>query len=234
MSTIAFSPERSEAQDAIVVSLDLTGFSEFCNHADAHASLPKFLSKLFDELNDFFLDPLEWMMADGNSNSRKVSEPRMIKFTGDGAIMVWTSDTARPFTESFCSDLVAIMRKRQERITQAIPKWEKEFQITDLPKQARFGIAKGLVYGLYEQNHIPFSDPIDYVGYCINLAVRLQNHCPEIGFIVHQNLHPLTLGMVALKSKGIKGTKDESVRVFQADLNGVDRQYWLTKFTSPS
>jgi hypothetical protein len=61
MPRIKFSPEESEAQDAIVVSFDLSGFSDFCSRSDAHVILPKFLSRLFDELNGFLMEG--WEMA---------------------------------------------------------------------------------------------------------------------------------------------------------------------------
>ena len=92
MPRIKFSPEESEAQDAIVVSFDLSGSSDFCSRSDAHVILPKFLSRLFDELNGFLMEG--WEMALENlrelvgvgSERRKVVKPEFLKFIGDGAL----------------------------------------------------------------------------------------------------------------------------------------------------
>jgi hypothetical protein len=51
----------------------------------------------------------------------------------------------------------------------------------------------------------------------INLAVRFQDHCPEIGFIVHAPLEPKIEQLVKLIAKGMKGTIEEPVFVFGDD-----------------
>jgi hypothetical protein len=59
MPRMKFDPAESEAKNAIVVSFDLTGFSDFCRRPDAYIVLPKFLSRLFMELNDFLMGEVD-------------------------------------------------------------------------------------------------------------------------------------------------------------------------------
>lgn len=235
MPNINFGSDKSEPKQAIVVSFDLSGFSDFCNRADAHIVLPKFLSRLFAELNGFLMEG--WRAGLENlgeflglaGERRKVVKPEYIKFTGDGALMIWFTGWDGKFSDAFCSALVIAMRNLQQRIAAAVPEWEKEWRIVGLPNQARFGIAVGQVYGLRDAGSI-YNEPVDYVGYSINLAVRLQNHCPQVGFLVHKTLHPSAPGIIALEAIGMKGARSEPVFAFASDLEGLLDGYFKTKF----
>lgn len=237
MPRISFSPKKSEAQDAVVVSFDLSGFSEFCRRADAYVILPKYLARLFDELNGFLMDGWEAALENldeffGTAGERrKVVKPEFIKFTGDGALMIWLTGWDGKFSDAFCTALVMAMRNLQERIAAAVPEWEKEWRTHGLPRRAPFGIAAGVVYALREPNATFFEGPAaDYVGYCVNLAVRLQDHCREVGFLVHETVHPSLPGLVRLDAVRMKGVEVEPVLVFEADLKELGENYFKTKF----
>jgi hypothetical protein len=110
--------------------------------------------------------------------------------------------------------------------------WEVEWAINRLPQRARFGIATGYVCPLKAESFILDSDePVDYAGYCINLAVRLQDHCPEIGFIIHELVFPKLDGLVKWIAHGMKGARSEPVLVF-ADENypGIALDRFKSKF----
>src|ERR1700722_2203099 len=231
MPKVEFDAEKSEAKHAIVVSFDLSGFSAFCNHPDTHASIPKFVSNLFSELNRFLMGTFQGLWASERSQNGKLKAPDFIKYTGDGALMIWLANNEREFSERFRTDLVIAMHALQSRIAAVVPEWEKQWLITNLPKHARFGISKGLVYALRppSDTFIP-NDPCDYVGYCINLAVRLQDHCREVGFLVHETVHPKIPGLVFLKAKGMKGAQVEPVLAFEADLKNATDAVLKAKF----
>jgi class 3 adenylate cyclase len=250
MPRIEFSPEPSKAEHAIVVSFDLSGFSDFCSRPDAYLVLPKFLSRLFDELNGFLMEGWESALEQldelfgATEERRKVVNPEYIKFTGDGALMIWLTGWDGKFSEPFRTALVMAMRNLQARIAAAIPEWEKEWDVVGLPKRARFGIAAGPVYALRSPGGsvgcFPVLETEDYVGYCINLAVRLQDHCKEhhcnedhckeVGFLVHETVNPSKSGLVRLEAIGMKGTRDEPVLAFATDLQGLSEGYFKTKF----
>jgi class 3 adenylate cyclase len=230
MPKVEFDSGKSEAQKAIVVSFDLSGFSKFCNHADAHVVIPEFISSLFKELNGFFRGMIHEFLASDRSGQGKLNQPNFIKYTGDGAIMIWLANSKGEFTDQFCTDLVVAMRALQGRIAAIVPKWENQWRVVGLPKHARFGISNGLVYALRQSELVVASEPCDYVGYCINLAVRLQDHCREAGFLIHETLHPKIPGLVPLVAKKMKGAQDEPVLAFEADLAGVPESIFKSKF----
>ena len=232
MSKINFEDAKSEPKEAIVVSFDLSGFSAFCNHPNAHVVIPRFISNLLEELNRFFMGVIEDLIASGRSNNGKLQEPNFIKYTGDGAIMIWLANDSGEFSDQFCTDLVTAMRALQTRIEMLVPEWEKKWRVSGLPKRARFGISTGLVYALREPSNGGFfiNAPSDYVGYCINLAVRLQDHCKELGFLVHEMLHPKIDGIVHLEAIGMRGTQAEPVLAFAIDRKNVSDSVFIKKF----
>jgi len=62
--------------------------------------------------------------------------------------------------------------------------------------------------------------------------VRLQNHCPEIGFLVHGPVHPNLPGLKKLKAVKMKGTQDEPVFAFESDLEQLPSNFYEKKFQS--
>jgi len=221
---LTFSQREARSFEAIIVSFDLSGFSTFCNRPDAPAQVPRFMALVFDETNRFlqgFFDRF-W----NGSNVEKMNDPNFIKFTGDGAIMIWLAEDGGPFSDNFCTAVVKTMRQLQLNIYAAVPKWEKEWKINGLPRNTRYGIAKGRVYALNQPDQ---STACDYVGYPINLAVRLQNHCPEVGFLVHADLHPEVDGMERLIAVNMKGAQMEPVLAFREDLVKVTSEQRFEK-----
>jgi hypothetical protein len=88
-----------------------------------------------------------------------------------------------------------------------------------------------LVYPLKAKSLAPeFDSPVDYAGYCINLAVRLQDHCPEIGFIVHEPVLPKLDGLIKWVAHGMKGIRSEPVLVFATDFPPMSVEKLKSKF----
>lgn len=234
MASIQFSAEESRPQPAVIASFDLCGFSDFCNRDDASVLLPKFLSRLFAAMNNRLLgvfgdvhEHLEEFLGI-TADRQKVVKPHYMKFTGDGALMIWLAEGDGEFRQRFCTTVVCVMRNLQEHISASVPEWEKEWRVTGIPRRARFGITTGQVYPLANADLL--STEKEYVGYGINLAVRLQNHCPEVGFLVHESLHPQLDDLVKLEARGLKGCRDERVWAFRGDLKGLDPNCFQEKF----
>ena len=194
----------------------MSGFSKFCLGPTAHAYLNRYIASLFDLFDDAFKDWARDFFKD-TSGFTQVPRPDFSKYTGDGAILVWAKDDAKALTSEFCTSVVAALRHFQQVLPARISSWEREWHTHSLPKIARFGIAIGPVHPL-ETDAGPFlTETIDYAGYPINLAVRLQDHCPEVGFIIHGPLHPKLDGLVELKALKMKGSMDEPVFAFAED-----------------
>src|SRR4051812_19646630 len=148
MAKIHFDSDATDAKRALVVSFDLGGFSDFCNHADAYPIIPKFLSAVFDLLNSNFQGPVTTFVFDVEVQSGQAPEPHFTKFTGDGAIMIWFLPDGFDSRQAWCTAVVSAMRNFQQELSSAIPDWEMEWGVRKLPNKARLGLATGLVHPL--------------------------------------------------------------------------------------
>lgn len=233
-----FSAHEATTHRAIVVSLDLGKFSDFCNQSEPSVAIavPSLIKSIFDSLNQFFS---EYDKSDSGfplfrDDDGKLPQPDFIKYTGDGALMFWLCSPREQFSQEFCDTLVEAMRHFQINLSKQLPEWGKQWRIQRIPRIMRVGIAMGVVYALRPPHAFQaFTDPCDYVGYCINLAVRLQSHCPSLGFLVHGILHPSLPGMEQRTAIKLKGTQDEPVALFSEDLLRVPPADLQRKFGPP-
>jgi class 3 adenylate cyclase len=217
MDRIHFSPKAEPILHAVAASFDMSGFSAFCRRPDAHAYLTRYLAHLFEAFDHAFED--YWRDFFKNTSGLiQVPRPDFLKYTGDGAILLWVRAAGDEFSNHLCTSLVAALRHFQQQLPEKVAAWERQWRMSGLPSRARFGIATGPVQPLAGDKGTFFEDPADYAGYCINLAVRLQDHCPELGFIVHGPLNPELDGLVQAKALKMKGSLDEPVFVFAEDF----------------
>ncbi len=222
---ISFCNNGPATRHAIAASFDLSGFSTFCQRHDAQAYVTRFLSALFKEFDLIFKDGIRDFFRD-TSKMVQVPRPDFIKFTGDGALMLWLRDNGEDFPAEFCTSAVLALREFQQKVPEFANRCEREWRTTGLPRTVRVGIATGRVQPLIGPDDAVSPDVIDYAGYCINLAVRLQDHCPDVGFIVHQPLAPEIDGLLSMKAIGMKGTLVEPVLIYLKDyqrLCGVNK-----------
>lgn len=234
MPRIQFSVHESTVHNAVVVSFDLGGFSDFCSQPTASVEAPQLMKHVFDLLDENLGEQDNWSSEPKSTVAGKLVEPHFIKFTGDGALMLWHVPRVKNIPQSFCNLVVQIMRNFQKQLLVQLPIWQKDRRVNKMPRQARFGIATGLVYALRPPHSFTtLTDPVDYVGYCINLAVRLQDHCPEAGFLVHGNLHPEVPGLKFLEAINMKGSQTEPVAIFSEDLARVSPSRLKLKFRDP-
>ena len=145
--------------------------------------------------------------------------------------MFWIRDRQEDFSQEFCNLVVQTMREFQTKLAGEVPGCEKKWRVHKLPKRVRIGIATGVVYALRPPHAFTsLTDPNDYVGYCVNLAVRLQGHCSDLGFLVHGDLHPELPDMDAYAAVKMKGTQTEPVVLFREDAGRVTPAEFKAKF----
>ena len=220
MSRIQFSPEKTAVRHAIAASFDMCGFSKFCLGPTAHAYLNRYIASLFELFDNAFEDWWRDFFKD-TTGLVQVPRPDFSKYTGDGALLLWAKDNGEELSSQFCTSVVSALRHFQQQLPAKITAWEHEWHTHSLPKTARFGIAIGPVHPLMSPAGLALLDPsetVDYAGYPINLAVRLQDHCPEVGFIIHGPLHPKLDGLLQMNALKMKGSMDEPVYVFAQDF----------------
>jgi hypothetical protein len=95
--------------------------------------------------------------------------------------------------------------------------------VADLPRKIRFGITAGSVYKLTYEN----SNRNEYIGYCINLASRLQSYCRDIGFIASARVElPQKIlkeyGYIKVLAKNLKGFPSEIVIVDKKEYDHLE------------
>lgn len=230
MPVIEFSAHESSVHKAIVVSLDLVGFSNFCSQPEASIAVPRLSKFFFDLLNKQLADDAERSPLAIYKSGRLIT-PDFIKFTGDGALMFWIRDKQADFPQEFCNLVVQTMRDFQTKLAAELPDCEKKWRVHKLPKRVRVGIATGIVYALRPPHAFTsLTEPNDYVGYCVNLAVRLQGHCSELGFLTHGDLHPELPGMDLYTAIKMKGVQTEPVALFREDAVRVGALEFNAKF----
>jgi class 3 adenylate cyclase len=209
-----FEPKAAPQQAAVVVSLDMTGFSKFCNQPDSTRPVARLIAYFFDQLD-------KWLTGEWPADRRivPIGRPDFSKFTGDGAILIWLKDEPKDFGDEFCCSLVERLRMFRAAFGLEVLKLEKTWKTSGLPTALRVGIATGMVDPLRKPSIMLFDgDVVDYVGYCINLAVRLQDHCPDLGMLVHGNLHIEIPGWKKVKAVKLKNTINEHVYVWEDDF----------------
>ena len=237
MPRLDLTAREATLHKALVVCFDLENFSDFCNHPEPSyaAAVPKLLKRIFDLLNAMLdelgkTNPLSFG-ATFNQDGIK-PDPSLIKFTGDGALMVWVcKEAGADFKPEFCNRVALMMREFQETLAVELPKSEQEWRVQNLPCRVRVSITSGGVYALRPPHSFTsWTDPTDFVGYSINLAVRLQNHCREVRFLMQESIRPAMPGLSRLVAKGIKGARNEPVLVFHADLVNISIPALKKKF----
>jgi hypothetical protein len=146
--------------EAIAAVVDLSGFTSFCNQADAYLAIPKFLNDFLD----WFFSKIKVGLTkqdDWGQRSFWTELPILVKFLGDGVLLLWN---ARGKTDAVICRIVATLynishayrHQFYPRISMAVDK---------PPAVLRCGMARGKVFSV--------GNGKDYVGHCINTASRL-------------------------------------------------------------
>jgi class 3 adenylate cyclase len=206
-----------QEKEAVAAVLDLTGFTDFCSQADSYLAIPRFLN---DFLEWFFNRLRDGLTEEdfGNRSSFWADFPRLVKFLGDGILVVWN---ARRMTEEQICRIVTTLfdvcrnyrREFYPRISMAVNK---------PPATLRCGVARGKVFTV--------GDGKDFVGHCINTASRLSHlepltFCfPHRGFQVSDNMPPEYRQLFILKYMSIRGVgSSEPVWVVREEYERLAR-----------
>jgi class 3 adenylate cyclase len=235
-TSIRFKYEDNDQKHGFVMVFDLEGFTQFVNQPgvdDYH--LTEYLNVVFKSVDVCLLGGTpSWADYDEKiwvpfSQVEKYSKPSHVKFMGDGALYLWT----RPFNNSdFKLEFILLLMNRlatlREDFENVVRLCSDEIQSFNVPERIRFGFARGTVYELSGQRLAEKSQK-EYVGSCINLASRLQNYCPELGFIASARLAiPKSVldehGYMVVSAKKIRGFQREKVIVIREEYESLPKK----------
>lgn len=203
--------KEEDSFEALAAIFDLEGFTPFCNQTDPHLVVPKYL-KAF--LNWIFKGIFEGLIKKENDDEVVLAPlPFYAKFLGDGILFLWkVKGLSIEEKASLVSTLFEICVDYQNRFYPDIRK-----RVSKAPSVLRCGIARGLI--------TPIGDNKDYVGFCINLAARLQK-LEKFSFAFsqkdldfEQDLHEDWLKYFTLIRISVRGvSREELVYVLKIEL----------------
>src|SRR5262249_43910550 len=184
ISTFSFTGRASYPKNAVALLYDLEGFSRFFSQPDVQDYVPAFLNHVSAAVGvnlfggeaywayNATIDPLEIEVAHE-------------KFTGDGALYILlpragSSDFPPGTLQHLCNRLWTLKNRFNLVVNRALD----TVPVLEVPRKVRFGLSRGSVYELRTEG----TTAIEYIGFSINLASRLQKYCPELGFIASARL----------------------------------------------
>jgi hypothetical protein len=219
--TRPFKSEASRPATGLAVIFDLTGFSKFFNQPDVHTYIPRYLNHVtkcvetcFWGGNDFWLD---------NQSDQKAKAPDALrllpihrKFLGDGALYIWNLTTgSAEGSAPFVKFLINRLWNLQSSFNLVNNSCSDDIPVTDLPKSIRFGVAKGTIHELSVKGR----QNKEYIGFCINLAARLQKYCDGLNFLASARID---LSSSVLKRSGYKKVVATKIKGFPQEIVIVD------------
>lgn len=221
--TLGFARNASGPHSAIAVICDLKDFSQFLNHPDVQEYVPKFLNHIYNALSILFFGGDQYWIREDERDWGPIQAPVHEKFLGDGALYIWTAD---PRTlDELAAQLANRLWNLQNRFHAVLEQCRDDVPVVALPSKLRFGLARGTVYELTRAE----SGAKEYIGFCINLASRLQKYCPELAFIASARLG---IPGTSLAEYGYKKVVATAIKGFPEEIVIVDRDEFEVRLTA--
>jgi len=177
--TIQFNTRASRPKNAVVMIYDIVGFSGFFNQPDVHEYVPRFLNHISDAISTIIYGGEEYWIEEPEKILPLTAEVVHEKFLGDGALYIWLPPAGGGFSTVFITNLCNRLWNMQANFERILKKCVEFIPVYELPHGIRFGLARGTVYQLTNQK----TRESEYIGFCINLASRLQRYCSELAFV---------------------------------------------------
>jgi class 3 adenylate cyclase len=167
------------AKDAFIMVFDLEGFSSFCGQPDVQDYVAKYLNRVFEVV----AIAIGGGTAYWNPRPEKLTpfvQPVHAKFLGDGALYIWTFNRSdREKVKDAILHFINRMWNIKVCFPNVVARCAEEVPVVDIPRRIRVGFASGSVCRIRYKH----TSESEFVGYCINLASRLQSYCRDLGFI---------------------------------------------------
>ncbi len=220
---LIFKERASAATQALVMMFDLENFSKFFGQPDVQQYVPKYLNRIFDCIAVEIYGGKQYWDKD-QSSLDPLLPPVHQKFLGDGALYIWTIGRRE---ENYWHQMSVILLNRLWNLKKNFKKIVKtcldDVPIVDIPQRIRFGITAGSVYKLTHKN----KKETEYIGYCVNLASRLQKYCRKLGFIASARIRISQKmldkhGYIKVTAKKLQGFPSEIVIVDKNEYNTLE------------
>lgn len=193
-----------EEKGAVAAVFDITDFTKFCNQVDAYMEIPRFLNYF---LQWFFGCIVQGLTEedDGEKSTFWADLPMLVKFLGDGLLIVWNAQRMGP--EQTCRLVATLYNICRAYYRDFYP--QMNTIINKPPSALRCGVARGRVFSI--------GGGRDYVGHCINNASRLSHldgltfAFPNRGFQVREYMPDDYFHIFIPKLANIKGVGENEM-----------------------
>jgi class 3 adenylate cyclase len=223
-TTFAFSGKASFPKNAIALIYDLEGFSRFFNQPDVQDYIPHFLNNVSKAVSVSLLGGKPYYTTNVENFVPLDARVMHEKFLGDGALYILQPPKDKAdFSTITLSRLCNRIWNIQLRFKELIKSMSDDIPVFEVPTRIRFGLARGSVYELRKSQ----GGAREYIGFCVNLASRLQQYCPSLGFIASARLQiPAATfekhGYIKVVATQIKGFPKELVIVDHNEFERLD------------
>lgn len=221
---IQFEKHASAPLSAVAIVFDLEGFSRFFSQPDVHTYVPAYLNEVLAAVYVCLTSGKKTWGSVEKDYSQLSAKIVHTKFLGDGAMFILTPlDGASDFKEDTLTVLCNRLWNLKKNFKSIVENCSHKVPVVEVPRRIRFGVARGPVLELKTVG----SERVEYIGYCINLASRLQSYCRDFGFIASARLEiPPKLmqesGYKIVVAKNLKGFPKEYVIVDAKEYQALD------------
>jgi len=229
--TVRFDATASRPKHGLALIYDLEGFSNFFNQPDVQDYVPQFLNKVSSALSVVMFGGAAYWTEPEVEYKPLALGPIHEKFLGDGALYLWLNSASVNITSSLATELCNRLWTLKAGFSHIVRAAYEQMPVVDLPRKIRFGIARGTIYELQRKG----GRQREYIGFCINLASRLQKYCPDLGFIASARIripeHALLRhNYVRVVAKQIKGFPREIVIVDSDEYEALKEEVRASYF----
>ena len=233
-TTFNFTNKASHPKNAIALIYDLADFSQFFNQPDVQDYVPGFLNHVSEAIGICLFGGESYWDKAKKYGSLKVRVAHE-KFTGDGALYILlppsgSSDFGVVTLRWLCNRLWTLKNNFDTVISKSL-----EFvPVVEVPRSIRFGLSRGSVFELRK----PGTTVTEYIGFCINLASRLQSYCRDLGFIASARLmlpddELEEHGYIKVVATQIRGFTNELVVVDRSEYEAISDDTRSSLFSDP-
>jgi class 3 adenylate cyclase len=232
-STITFDSTASRPKHGLALIYDLEGFSKFFNQPDAQNYVPKVMNEVSQAISTCIFGGTPYWQKNKKAVGSLGRTPVHEKFLGDGAMYLWADTPSQPLDSDFVKYLCNRLWNLKTKFRVVVERFHEVAPVVDVPQRIRFGLAMGTIYELRRKN----STQKEYIGFCINLASRLQKYCPDLGFIASARIGLSEdviskNGYVRVVAKQIKGFPSEIVIVDKGEYGKLNDETKTAYFES--
>jgi len=230
---ITFGPKASRPKNGLALVFDLEGFSAFFNQPDVSEYVTRFLNHILGAMATV-IEGGDQNWIDGSKNMRALPlQPTHVKFLGDGALYIWTTKEGEDFSPAFITTLCNRLFNLKSEFKNVVARCADDVPVMALPARIRFGLARG---SIFELTHVGSSQR-EYIGFCINLASRLQGYCRELGFVASARVMIPTArltenGYIKVVATKIRGFPSEIVIVDSSEYEALSESRRAELFES--